>query len=439
MILVRNYYGFVINLFRNQPMDTIIGLMDIFQVTAPLMLLHEFIAISVCRTQKLFSFFFILLFFQVIVTGCAVKGPSVAQIQTRLTNASSSIRRAEKADTHKTATPDIHLASEKFQLATLALQQHDYSRARQLAEQALVDAHTAEIKAKVVSLQSKVHEVQKSLPIVLSILPSPEVQVLAPLEMEEVDIALVEAENAVKAGVGQQEVEHLAYIARRKSTLAKEIAALRNAEQALVSVNAARKQMLYKAHVTEIQDSLALTRKKLSAAGNALRQKKLRQSLEEELTREKKLRQKVEEELRLEEQLAALQSGRDKGGLIVTLEDDLFECGKSNLKPDASSVIERLAVFLNETHQRKVQILGFTDSVGSGEDNLNLAIHRTRSVREALGNRGVPPERILIEGYRDDSNIAVVKPVEGIKSSRRIDIIISDEKGEMPEGEDTVQ
>lgn len=61
---------------------------------------------------------------------------------------------------------------------------------------------------------------------------------------------------------------------------------------------------------------------------------------------------------------------RHWSGLVLTLGDVLFDTGKSELKADVYSVIEKLATLHKEYPTRKTQIEGFTDSVGSDENGI---------------------------------------------------------------------
>jgi outer membrane protein OmpA-like peptidoglycan-associated protein len=52
-------------------------------------------------------------------------------------------------------------------------------------------------------------------------------------------------------------------------------------------------------------------------------------------------------------------------GLALTLGDVLFDTGKAELNPGSSRKLDQLAQFLTEHAERRVQIDGFTDSIGA--------------------------------------------------------------------------
>ena len=61
-------------------------------------------------------------------------------------------------------------------------------------------------------------------------------------------------------------------------------------------------------------------------------------------------------------ELAATKSDR---GLVVTLNDVLFDSGSATLRPGGQRLVARLAEFLREYPERTLAIEGFTDSVGN--------------------------------------------------------------------------
>jgi outer membrane protein OmpA-like peptidoglycan-associated protein len=52
-------------------------------------------------------------------------------------------------------------------------------------------------------------------------------------------------------------------------------------------------------------------------------------------------------------------------GLVLTLGDVLFDTGRAELNSGSGRKLDQLAQFLTEHPERRVQIDGFTDSVGT--------------------------------------------------------------------------
>lgn len=122
------------------------------------------------------------------------------------------------------------------------------------------------------------------------------------------------------------------------------------------------------------------------------------------------------------DQLKATQTQR---GLMMTLGDVLFDTGKSRLKPGAARKLDQLAQFLKEHPGRRVQIDGFTDSVGSDELNERLSEQRAESVKNELTSRGIEEQRIGTRGYGKAFPVASNGAPSGRQLNRRVEVVIS--------------
>ena len=67
-------------------------------------------------------------------------------------------------------------------------------------------------------------------------------------------------------------------------------------------------------------------------------------------------------------------------GLVLTLGDVLFDTGKAQLNPGAARKLDQLAQFLADHPERRAQIDGFTDSVGTDSYNQSLSQQRADAV-----------------------------------------------------------
>jgi outer membrane protein OmpA-like peptidoglycan-associated protein len=104
----------------------------------------------------------------------------------------------------------------------------------------------------------------------------------------------------------------------------------------------------------------------------------------------------------------------------------LFATGKAELQPGAATTIQRLANFLEEYPEKTVLIEGFTDSTGSADFNQGLSERRALSVRQALVNAGLSPERISTAGFGMSRPVADNATAEGRQRNRRVEIVIQD-------------
>ena len=81
-------------------------------------------------------------------------------------------------------------------------------------------------------------------------------------------------------------------------------------------------------------------------------------------------------------------------GLVLTLGDVMFDTGKAELNPGAGRKLDQVAQFLNEHKDRRVQIDGFTDSVGGDSYNEGLSQRRAQAVKSAPVGAGIDSSRI---------------------------------------------
>lgn len=98
-----------------------------------------------------------------------------------------------------------------------------------------------------------------------------------------------------------------------------------------------------------------------------------------------------------------------------------FESGSSALTPDSYSVLDQVVRSLLAYPEVKVEVHGYTDSVGSSESNLVLSQKRAESVRTYLVNSGIAAERILAKGFGEADPVAPNTTAEGRADNRRIE------------------
>jgi outer membrane protein OmpA-like peptidoglycan-associated protein len=75
---------------------------------------------------------------------------------------------------------------------------------------------------------------------------------------------------------------------------------------------------------------------------------------------------------KLQQEMRQLRAPHTERGMVLTLGNVLFHTGRAELKPGAFATPDRLANFLRDNPERRLEIKGHTDSVGS--DSLNLAL-----------------------------------------------------------------
>ncbi len=132
---------------------------------------------------------------------------------------------------------------------------------------------------------------------------------------------------------------------------------------------------------------------------------------------------------RLQAEVDQLKATPTPRGLVLTLGDVLFDTGRAELNPGAGRKLDQLAQFLGEHKDRRVQIDGFTDSVGTDSYNEDLSHRRANAVKSALMVRGVDASRIGTEGYGKAYPVANNNDSGGRQLNRRVEVVIGPDNG----------
>jgi outer membrane protein OmpA-like peptidoglycan-associated protein len=181
-----------------------------------------------------------------------------------------------------------------------------------------------------------------------------------------------------------------------------------------------RDQIMLAARTREAENAKASAANSRAAAQVALSQ---RDQANEEAARAN------EDKARVQAELDALKATPTPRGLVMTLGDVLFDTGRAELKSGASRKLDQLSQFLVEHPDRRVQIDGFTDSVGTDSYNEDLSQRRADAVKTALINRGVQPSRIGTEGYGKAYPVASNSDSGGRQLNRRVEVVIGNDNG----------
>src|SRR5579872_6188852 len=166
----------------------------------------------------------------------------------------------------------------------------------------------------------------------------------------------------------------------------------------------------------------------LAAQQQAQAQAAAAQAAAEDADRQKQeaIRQKEEMRARLLAQLNQVLQTRDTArGLIVSMPDVLFDFNKYTLKPDARERLAKISGIVLAYPDLKLDIEGFTDSIGSDEYNQELSEKRAESVRGYLVSSGVKPDSVSATGLGKANPVADNTTAEGRKLNRRVEMIVS--------------
>jgi outer membrane protein OmpA-like peptidoglycan-associated protein len=122
---------------------------------------------------------------------------------------------------------------------------------------------------------------------------------------------------------------------------------------------------------------------------------------------------------------SVLQTSETARGLIVNMSDVLFDTGKYTLKPTTQISLAKVAGILEAYPGLKVQVEGYTDSVGSDEFNQKLSENRASAVKDFLVSQGVQPDNISSAGFGKNSPVADNTTASGRAENRRVNMVVS--------------
>ncbi len=151
-----------------------------------------------------------------------------------------------------------------------------------------------------------------------------------------------------------------------------------------------------------------------------------RARLEAEQQREKAEQEKAALRERLRQQLNLILETRETArGLIVNINDVLFDFNKYTLKPGAREKMAKVAGILLAYPGLKIKLEGHTDSIGSDEYNMKLSEQRANAVRDYLVQQGVPANSVAAEGLGKADPVASNATASGRQQNRRVDMVVS--------------
>ena len=120
-----------------------------------------------------------------------------------------------------------------------------------------------------------------------------------------------------------------------------------------------------------------------------------------------------------------LQTTETPRGLVVNLSDVLFDSGKYTLKPGTQVSLARIAGIIQSYPGLKIQVEGYTDSVGSDELNQRLSENRANTTKDFLIKQGVSMQNISAAGYGKSDPVADNSTAAGRAQNRRVNLVVS--------------
>jgi outer membrane protein OmpA-like peptidoglycan-associated protein len=267
---------------------------------------------------------------------------------------------------------------------------------------------------------------------VYAVRSNPQVVTYAPAEIDQAVITLRDADDLAARGGSLIEVRRLAQLAQQRAALAQETARARSVEAALAVQRSARD--------AQVQADLSRQQAEAAAAQAAAAQRQAEDAQRQAAAIQAQAQAVapgsvavvpgtvavVPRTVVVEPALADLPASATSRGLVVTLNDGMFDPSRSQLQPAGRYAVQKLATFLAAHPERGVAVEGYTDGSGNPSVDRQLSEDRARAVRAALIDLGIDPRRVVVRGYGPDYPIASNSTVEGRRLNRRVEVVIAD-------------
>jgi len=102
-----------------------------------------------------------------------------------------------------------------------------------------------------------------------------------------------------------------------------------------------------------------------------------------------------------------------------------FNPGSAMLRPGSQEQLNNIAAILAAYPNVRMKVVGYTDNVGSADQNLQLSRDRANTVVAELIRRGISPDRLVATGYGEQYPIAGNSTEEGRARNRRVSMQVT--------------
>ncbi len=101
-----------------------------------------------------------------------------------------------------------------------------------------------------------------------------------------------------------------------------------------------------------------------------------------------------------------------------------YEFNSSDLNASSYPELDRAVRLMKAVPSMRVEIAGYSDSIGNAQYNLDLSNRRASAVRDYLLHNGIDKSRVTAHGYGKDSPIADNGTEEGRAENRRVEFVV---------------
>ncbi len=112
-------------------------------------------------------------------------------------------------------------------------------------------------------------------------------------------------------------------------------------------------------------------------------------------------------------------------GLIVNMSDVLFDFNKYTLRPAAREKLAKISGIILSHPGLRLEVDGYTDSIGGDAYNQKLSEERADGVREYLTSEGISSDIVVAKGFGKDNPVASNDNAAGRQKNRRVEMVVS--------------
>lgn len=128
---------------------------------------------------------------------------------------------------------------------------------------------------------------------------------------------------------------------------------------------------------------------------------------------------------KLKDSIPSVEVTRTPQGIVINIGEILFKFDSDDLTASADEDLSNIVDVLKEFPERKIKVVGHTDSTGPEDYNLSLSLRRAKKTVQEIKNRmPLIRDRITYMGKGESKPIASNETEEGRRKNRRVEIII---------------
>jgi len=113
-----------------------------------------------------------------------------------------------------------------------------------------------------------------------------------------------------------------------------------------------------------------------------------------------------------------------RDGRVIISGGILFETDSAKLTPNAEGVASRIATVMTQNPNMQVAVVGYTDSTGNFNYNIQLSKRRADAIVNQLVKDGIARDRLAGVGVGPLNPIATNDTAEGRAQNRRVELVL---------------